>query len=285
MIRLRQGALHACIAPLGGELQSLWRSGEEFLWQGDPAVWAQRAPWLFPFVGRLRGGGFTHRGRRYALPLHGFAAQLRFEVVEQQADAVWLEARDDANTRALYPFAFRLRIGFALHGERELAIGLMLDNFGDEPLPFGLGAHPGFTLPPGEWCLRFEQAETDAVWRLDGALLAGVPEPFAWSAPGRLDLTAETFARDALILKQPRSRWVALCRPDGAERLRLQVHGAGMEHLGLWARPGARYVCIEPWWGHDDDAEAPEALLDKPQLQRLPPGDTWARALSIQLAE
>ena len=29
------------------------RDGREYLWQGDPAYWPDRAPTLFPFIGRL----------------------------------------------------------------------------------------------------------------------------------------------------------------------------------------------------------------------------------------
>lgn len=285
MIELRSGALSARIDPLGAELRSLQRAGEEYLWQAQPGVWNQSAPWLFPFVGRLRGGHYTHGGRRFAMPLHGFASRLHFAVTQQLADAVWLEARDTDATRVGYPFAFRLRIGFALHGERELAIGVHLDNLGAETLPFGFGAHPGFALPggPQDWCLHFEQPEDPQVWRLNdaGTLLATQAEAFAWRAPARLDLGANPFARDALILKQPRSSWVALVHRERGERLRL--YAPQMQHLGLWARPLAAYVCIEPWWGHDDNAEAPEALLDKPQLQRLAAGDTFTRWIQLRL--
>ena len=39
---------------LGGELYSIRDYGYgEYLWQGDQAYWGQRAPNLFPYVGRL----------------------------------------------------------------------------------------------------------------------------------------------------------------------------------------------------------------------------------------
>ena len=31
-------------------------TGEECLWQGDPAVWGRHAPILFPYTGKLPGG-------------------------------------------------------------------------------------------------------------------------------------------------------------------------------------------------------------------------------------
>ncbi|MBH9552609.1 aldose 1-epimerase family protein [Inhella gelatinilytica] len=287
MIELRHGHCSARISSRGAELQSLRRRDEELLWQADPAVWGQHAPWLFPFVGRLRAGGFTHGGKHYRMPIHGFASGLDFRVVRLQVDSVWLEAADDAFTREVYPFAFRLRIGYMLHDD-GLAIAVEVWNRGEETLPFALGAHPGFALPGplSHWALQFDQAEADEVWRLTpgpDALLAATAEAFTWSAPGRLDLRPDTFARDALIVKRPRSRRVALLR-HGRQHLAVECVGVdGMAHLGLWARPSASYVCIEPWWGHDDDAHAPAALLDKPQVQHLPPDETWARALFIRL--
>ena len=38
------------------------RDGREYLWQGDPAYWPDRAPTLFPFIGRLTQ--IDRKGRR-----------------------------------------------------------------------------------------------------------------------------------------------------------------------------------------------------------------------------
>lgn len=282
MIVLRQGRLQAAISPLGAELQQLRRDGEELLWQPQPGIWHQSAPWLFPFVGRPRGGGFRHRGQWHALALHGFAAQSRFEILAQDESAVRLRLDGHPD----FPFAFALDIGYRLQ-DQGLDIELEVHNPGEELLPFALGAHPGFALSGrlDDWSLEFEQAEADAVWRLDPepppwGLRARAPEPFAWTAPRRLQLRADLFDRDALILDPLRSRWVALHHRERGECLRFELGGA--PQLGLWARPGAPYVCIEPWWGRDDDADAPETLLDKPQLQRLAPGQRFSARLGIR---
>lgn len=286
MIELRSGRLKARISPRGAELQSLRRGDEELLWQPQAGVWQQTSPWLFPFVGRLRGGGYRHRGRWFEMPLHGFAAHCDFEIVAQQPGAAELRLRDSEATRARYPFGFELRIGYRLH-EQGLDIELAVHNRGDEMLAFGLGGHPGFALAGDlpDWELVFERPEADTVWRLQPdpppwGLRAAVPEPMAWTAPGRLQLQPELFERDALILDPLRSDWVALHQRERGERLRVQLGGA--PQLGLWARPGAAYVCIEPWWGRDDAADAPDELLAKPQLQRLEPGERFSREISLQ---
>ena len=52
------------VASRGAELQSivLKSDGTEYLWQGDPDIWARRAPILFPFIGRLKDSAPEARG-------------------------------------------------------------------------------------------------------------------------------------------------------------------------------------------------------------------------------
>ena len=285
---LAHGMLTARIATLGAELQSLTRDGEELMWQPRPGHWQQTAPWLFPVVGRLRDGGFSHRGRWHELPLHGFAATQPFELLGQTPDAVTLQLRSSERTRMDYPFEFRLLVRYRLDAQ-GLAMDIAVHNDGDETLPFSLGAHPGFALPGrlDDWRLQFEQPESPAVWRLQPdpppwGLRAAAPEPFRWDAPNGLQLHALLFERDAVILDPVHSSWVALVHRTRGERLRLHFRGAPT--LGLWARPGAPFICIEPWWGRDDDAAAPRALLAKPQLLKLPAGQVFEAHLQIATA-
>ena len=43
------------VEDLGAQLSSIQTpDGTEYLWQGDPDIWARRAPILFPFIARLR---------------------------------------------------------------------------------------------------------------------------------------------------------------------------------------------------------------------------------------
>jgi len=287
-IELSHGPLTARIARLGAELQSLRRGGEELMWQPRAGHWQQTSPWLFPVVGRLRDGGFTHRGRWYELPLHGFAAARSFELLSQTGDTAQLQLRADDGTRAAYPFDFRLVIGYRL-GADGLEMNLAVHNDGAETLPFSIGGHPGFALPGrlDGWRLQFDQPEADTVWRLQPdpapwGLRAGTPERWRWDAPGRLDLHGQLFQRDAIILDPVRSRSVALVHRTEGERLRLDLGGA--PSLGLWARPGAPFICIEPWWGRDDATEAPHELIAKPQLLKLGAGSQFQARLQIHLA-
>ena len=65
----------------GAQIMSLKTADQvEYLWQGDEAYWRNRAPVLFPFVGRLAGGKYLHNGTQYHVGLHGFARDFEFTV-------------------------------------------------------------------------------------------------------------------------------------------------------------------------------------------------------------
>ncbi|MFX8266481.1 aldose 1-epimerase family protein, partial [Acinetobacter baumannii] len=90
----------------GAELQ-LWSVGNrDLLWSGDPPYWPRRAPLLFPIVGRCNGNSLHVGGRRHAIGGHGFARDSDFLLVSRADDHATLVLRDDAATRAQFPFPF-----------------------------------------------------------------------------------------------------------------------------------------------------------------------------------
>ena len=71
---ISNGILRVEIAEKGAELQSIQTAdGHEYLWQGNPEYWEDRAVNLFPTVGRLMDNHYTCEGKDYELKCHGFA--------------------------------------------------------------------------------------------------------------------------------------------------------------------------------------------------------------------
>lgn len=68
--------LRVQISDHGAELSSIYdkAADREAVWTGDPAFWNRHAPVLFPFVGKVNGGFYTHKGVKYPMGQHGFAA-------------------------------------------------------------------------------------------------------------------------------------------------------------------------------------------------------------------
>lgn len=287
--RLDNGHIGAAVKADGAELCSLCDGeGRELLWQAGPA-WPRHAPVLFPIVGRLADDRLLHEGRTYRLTQHGFARDRRFTLVEHTAASCRLVLADDADTRALYPFAFRLEIAFALEGS-TLAVRHRLSNPGPHTLPAAIGAHPAFRWPLVEGTpkeahiLEFACDEPAPVRRLDGGLLRpeAVPTPIEGR---RLRLTEALFAEDALILDRPASRAVRYGAPGAPGAPVIEVAWDGFEQLGLWSRAGGDFLCIEPWRGFASPAGFAGAFCDKPGLVHIPPGGERAFGYRISLGQ
>lgn len=283
--RLQNSNLLIEVATQGAELQRLCWRGVELLWHGDPAWWPRHSPVLFPIVGGLREDTLWHQGRAYRLPKHGFARDRPWTLIEQGDAHLRFRLEDDPGTRAAYPFAFRLDQVFTLE-ESTLTICFELHNPGEEPLPASLGGHPALAWPlPGgkraEHTLTFEQEEPAPIRRMKGPLLDDEPQPTP--IEGRvLRLRDDLFENDAVILDQANSRRLRYGAPNTP-----QIDLAwDLPHIAFWTKPGAPYLCLEPWQGYVDPHGFKGEFRDKPGVVCLAPGENrrWQYAFSISAA-
>lgn len=285
-ITIASDALTAAINPLGAELSSL-RDGEgrELMTDADPAFWTGRAPLLFPVVGKPAGETIRVGGRAYPMKQHGFARRLPFALVEHAPAHALFRLEADEGTRAHYPFDFRLDVLFRLDGA-TLATEVTVGNPGAAPLPASFGFHPAFAwpLPYGrdraDHRIIFSHDEPGPlrVIAADGTIAPGSrPSPLA----GRtLHLADDLFAHDALVWDRVRSDRVTYGASDGP---RLEIAFPDTPMLGIWTRPGARYVCVEPWHGIADPEGYAGELADKPGIFLVPPGGEQHIAMSVTL--
>jgi galactose mutarotase-like enzyme len=277
--------LRAEIAPLGAELFTLRDGdGRDLLWNGDPAIWKSRAPILFPIVGGLKDGAYRHDDATYHLPRHGFARTQTFCVVQSNPTSVLLRLTDDAETLAVYPFRFQLDLLFGVDAA-TLTMTATITNRDTQEMPASFGFHPAFRwpLPYGAaratHQIRFEKDEPEALRRLDkdGLIL---PQDIPTPVRGRvLALEDALFANDALVFDAIRSRQLRYGPAAGAG---LDITFDGPQ-LGLWTKPGAGYLCIEPWHGHADPQGFSGDLRDKPGIMRIAPGQSRTAAMAVTL--
>jgi galactose mutarotase-like enzyme len=285
--RIANDIIDARISSLGAELQSLrdLTSAEEFIWQGDPDIWSGRAPVLFPVVGALRDDNYEHGGQRYTLPKHGFARRRQFAVTAQSADAITFTLREDEDSLRQFPWPFELQVAFRLR-DRALRVDYRVLNRSDDTMFFNLGSHPAFQLPLGsdrheDYSIVFDQQETLDCWLLGENLLHEcIPDYLSKSQ--QLDLTRQLFDKDALVFRNIASRTLGIEHRKRGRRLSVDTGGA--PHLGIWAKPGAAFVCIEPWWGYADFTEGPPEIAQKPSIQALAAGRTFETYIEISLA-
>lgn len=268
----------ASISDMGAELQSLKRKsdGDEYIWQGEPAVWSGHSPLLFPVVGRLRGDCFLYGGKKYDLGKHGFARKTQFTAEQVSPSRLIMVLRSGAHKES-YPFDFTLEVEFALTGS-ELKVTHRVTNVGGETMYFSLGAHPGFACDMGDY-IEFPEDESAWAYKLDDETkLSTVDKAEQGVKEHKLIVTEDVFAHDALIFEGLRSDCVTLyC--GGKPRVTVDYGSAPC--LGVWAKPGAKYVCIEPWYGIDDSPAATGVLSGKKQIVKLAAGDCFRFPMRI----
>lgn len=283
LVSISDSALSAQIAAAGAELQRLQdRDGSDLLWNGDPAVWAGRAPLLFPLVGETKDRKIKVDGQVFDIPRHGFARTSRFTLVTaEKAHCIWRLEASEA-TRRQYPFEFRLDIIYRIEGG-ALHVTAEVTNRGDRAMPASFGFHPALRWPLPNGALReaheavFERDEPAPVRRLADNLLSPVLHPTPVQGR-RLALHDELFREDALIFDRLESRSLVYGAPGHRS---LRVSFPGMPHLGIWTKPGAGYVCIEPWQGHASPDSFDGELKDKPGMVSIGPGATKRFEMSI----
>lgn len=266
--------LRASVKAQGAELCRLQTlNGTDLLWDGNPSVWPRHAPHLFPVVGRMKGDILRHQGAEYRMLPHGFARSLPFQMVRLTREDCTLVLKDNATTRAMYPFPFELRINIAVSGP-GLRVVYELINPGKEPLPASLGAHPAFRWPilPGvakeEHRIKFEVPEAAPIRRQRDGLLD--PNPHPTPVQDRvLKLSDDLFREDVLIFDQLRSRKVRFDAPGTPV---LEFTWEGFEQLGIWTKPGAGFICIEPWRGLPSPMDFTGEFSEKPGVFIIPPG-------------
>lgn len=283
MNRLENNYLSIEVSPKGAELMSLMEkaTGREWLWQGDPQWWSKRAPNLFPFIGCLKEGRYTHEGQSYKMTKHGFARDMAFESVKTQNDRLHFVLRSSAETLAVYPFDFELHLEFIIN-DNTLVVAHQVMNKGSGPMYFSLGGHPAFNCNMGEedWKLHFEEEENLETYKIDlsGGLIFKEKKRLSEDSKS-LVLAPELFKEDALVFENLKSESVLLEGPN-AEKLRFNFKGFPL--LAFWS-PMGPFLCIEPWYGMADHVDHGGELKEKYAVVSLDQGQTFSAAYSITL--
>lgn len=286
---IKNSVMSAVIDEMGAQLMHLTAAdGREYLWSGDEAFWRNRAPHLFPYVGRLTGDRYTYGGREYEMTHHGFAKSLPFSVVEEGEEHITLYLSDTEETRRVYPFAFTFSVAYALEGS-TLSVTYHVENRDGKDMYFGLGAHPGFRVPLEEgraftdYRLTFRQK--CCPWQVllsDQYMISGQEAPYPLEEDRVLPLRHDLFDRDAVILKHM-DRTVTLSAGEGSRGLTMSF--PRMRYLGVWHTPKteAPFVCLEPWLSLPSRQGVVEDLSQQNDLTALRPGERYENRWTVTI--
>jgi galactose mutarotase-like enzyme len=307
-LSLPGGQLQAYVAPAhGADLAGLevrhdgrW---SELLYRGmdygPTDGWTGKAPILWPAVGRNfpnpagsgrpgDGLGWVFHGRRYPIPIHGFARDQAWRIVRRGtcdgSAFLQLALRDNDLTRSMYPFGFTLTTEYriwrdalyirqAVHAARSNA----------EPMPFSIGNHLTFRIPllPGgdgpQTAISTpatEQVITDGSGKPTGQVVAvsyAMPRPLSSLKP----LTAISLSGYA-----EGQEWVRL--EDRSGFAIIVAHSEGRRPRGtpvlfnLWGDVPHGYFAPEPWVGKQNSLATGDGAM------ALAPGDTYRWMIEVR---
>ena len=271
----------------GAELQSLYHKQHQiqYMWSADPLFWAKKSPVLFPIVGGLKENTYRYNGKDYKLNRHGFAREHDFVLSEQSNTSLTFSLRSNDETQLVYPFSFMFSVKYTLD-ENKVHVSFIVENMGDQPMLFSVGAHPAFSVPLiegttySDYHLKFDEAENAEIWTLSKEGLIEKPVPFL-HGQSTLQLKKELFYKDALVFKNLQSTSISIVSdktPHG-----VKVDFDGFPYMGIWAAKDADFVCIEPWCGIADNVNASGNLNDKEGIQSLSAGDKFARTYTVEV--
>ena len=284
-------SLSAAVTKTGIELCSVKsiKTGTEYIWQANPDVWGSHAPVLFPVIGALKNGVFMFDRNTYSLPKHGIVRHSDNVMLTEQTETSLLFTLSwDKESLKHYPFKFEFQTRYSLSGS-TVTIDHTVINHGVGPMYFSLGGHPAFNCPVydnedySDYYLEFEQNETASTWLLNSNGLVSSERRPILNGSNELPLHNHLFDDDALIFKNLKSNKVDLVSKTSGRILTTSYQG--FPYLGIWAKPGAPFVCIEPWQGIADAADTSQDFTQKEGIMSLGAGETHKAEYSIRFHE
>ena len=218
---------------------------------------------------------------------HGFARDTEFEQVESGENFVTYRLCADEESKKVYPFDFVLEITHRLNGNR-LTVEWNVKNTDNKEMYFTIGGHPAFNvnvLPDTDfedYSLVFKEGTE----KLSYVLLDAESGTAIGDKVYELELTDSKYAlkkdmfdKDALVFDGGQIEWAALALPDGKPYIALE--SKGFPNFGIWSKPGAPYVCLEPWCGRCDNKGFEGEISEKPGIIALKAGETFKKSYDI----
>lgn len=255
------------VKEMGAELTSLKskKTGIEYIWEGNTDIWYGQSPILFPVIGRLLDDKYRLNGKEYSMEKHGIVRKKPFKLVEQTSDSLTFLQSDDETSLKKYPYHFDLFVTFKLKAQ-SLEVTHKVVNKNDCVMYYSFGAHPAFNCKIGDY-LEFDNVQKSVLNEQidkDSYLIDNQIELL--KNEKRITLEKNTFDNDALILSGYTDKVISLKSDDHNRVVRFHFDSPV---LGIWAKPNAPYVCIEPWWGINDNHDKKADLSEKRGIMSL----------------
>lgn len=280
----------------GGELVSFKLNDIERIHQGEDCVdengkvyWKRHSPVLFPIVGKLKRNLTIINARTYEMFQHGFARDQEFEPITKLNNFHSYVLRSNKSTLTRYPFDFELYTTYRLD-ENKLTTIYKVVNTGTSNMPFCIGGHPAFRVDGeafqnGDYYLEFELDEDKIhfLYLIDGLIGTDYARS-RMTDKRRIQLDKNSFISDAIIMKGMTSKRVSLKRHSTGKKV-LTMDFSEFPYLAVWSKPGAPFVCIEPWHGMSDSTKSSGIFAEKNAMIFLKPKQSFDCKYTVEFFE
>jgi galactose mutarotase-like enzyme len=276
VLKIQAGNATALISPAHGARLLSWNVPG---W--DIIRWPANADWdrvpkvrggdlvLFPFIARTYANGrigswIDESGVQRPAPMHGFAKDSPFRIVEASADSVTLRLDANESTTACYPFPFRLEVTHHIEPD-ALLTSFRVTNRGNSPMPWSAGHHYYFHIPAderAEWKLSVPCEKWGHQNFADGSIAFDTAEQQSapLSDPAWIDRFHSNPDLASIVLSNATAgKTISFENPANRP--------ADWPCVTTWTeKPDSDFFCVEPW------SAFPNAIQNRLGLRSLAPG-------------
>lgn len=275
-IKIKNEFIKVEISTHGAEMKSIKTADDTEQLHQPEAIWQGQAPVLFPICGAPAGGKITVDGKDYPMRSHGIARFSEFSIAKQSETAVTLVLASNDATKESYPYDFEFYVTYALCG-KSIDVGYNVINKTDGTMYFSFGSHEGYLCPEGlsSYEIHFEKPESKKPIIYETGL---IPEENLAEAHGHsvLALNDSLFCDSVTVVyENVDSGFVVLRNKNTGKEIKVEY--AGIENLFVWAEPGHKFVCIEPWCGMADFGKTHDDISNKLGIHSLEKGAAFER--------
>ncbi len=289
-IVLENDILRVTISPHGAEMHSIFHKAHnrEYLWGGNPDVWARHSPVLFPYCGRVLENKYIFDDKEYPAKAHGFNRDLPHTLVSNSDSEACFVLENNSETEKYYPYSFKFYTTYILNGSRVDCVQ-KVENTHATDIQFSVGYHTAIPIPFVEntigtdYFIDFEKKEncTRLFAQDPGFIIPNADKPYQ---PERktIDLHANIFF-DSLLLESATSEYIDIKCKKSENFVR--IGGTNSPNTVFWTSPenGLDLICIEPWYGKPDYLDTDHIFKNKRGILHLSPTDTFQCSQYIEI--
>lgn len=278
---------------LGAELTSFKVDGIEKIHQGPECTdnngriyWKRQFNVLFPIVGKLKKNQTMINGKTYELPEYGFAKDLTFEPISKLDNFHSYVLKSTNGTLYKFPYKFSLTVTYR-SDKNKLTTIYKVVNDDTNDIFFQIGSRPGFALDKekldnNEYYIEFEEEESKLhfLFLVDGLVGTEYGKDILVDKK-KVFIDNHTFDNGPMIMQGITSKKLYL-KTKSDNKTVLILDFDGFSYVGLWSKPGAPFIAIEPLCCTSDTVNSKGIFKEKSDILKLSPKEEFECKYTVE---